>query len=190
MGKQPPRHTWRSRCPSASSSNSGPRTVDGWTGAPTRGGSSLGNGRLPAIRLGGPDGPLRFAPEDLEAWISRARRSWRPSDSSPSTLRRAAPASSSCCGPTSAFGCSRERSSGSCSRALRARCQFEAPSPCPPGTVRGSMSRPHTRPPRLAEPARSKGPLSEARARDSRRSVSAFAFARQHGSVWCSSDEA
>ncbi len=29
--------------------------------------------RLPSIRLGGPDGPLRFVPADLEQWIEDAR---------------------------------------------------------------------------------------------------------------------
>jgi len=29
--------------------------------------------RLPSIRLGGPDGPLRFVPPDLEQWIEDAR---------------------------------------------------------------------------------------------------------------------
>jgi excisionase family DNA binding protein len=30
-------------------------------------------GRLPSIRLGAPDGPLRFVPADLEQWIEDAR---------------------------------------------------------------------------------------------------------------------
>jgi excisionase family DNA binding protein len=31
------------------------------------------DGRLPSIRLGAPDGPLRFVPADLERWIEDAR---------------------------------------------------------------------------------------------------------------------
>jgi predicted DNA-binding transcriptional regulator AlpA len=30
-------------------------------------------GRIPSIRIGGPDGPLRFIPEDLQRWIDDAR---------------------------------------------------------------------------------------------------------------------
>jgi excisionase family DNA binding protein len=46
------------------------------------------DGRIPSLRLGGPDGPLRFESAELEAWIARARASWRPGDSSAATLRR------------------------------------------------------------------------------------------------------
>ena len=46
------------------------------------------DGRVPSIRIGGPDGPLRFVPEDLEAWIDEARAAWRPGDTSAATLRR------------------------------------------------------------------------------------------------------
>ena len=31
------------------------------------------DGRIPSIRLGGPDGPLRFLAEDVEAWLMGAR---------------------------------------------------------------------------------------------------------------------
>lgn len=48
------------------------------------------DGRIPAIRLGGPDGPLRFLPEDLERWIAEARDAFRPSEVSGAALRRAA----------------------------------------------------------------------------------------------------
>lgn len=48
------------------------------------------DGRIPSIRLGGPDGPLRFVQADLDAWLEEARAAWRPGDSSASTLRRAA----------------------------------------------------------------------------------------------------
>jgi excisionase family DNA binding protein len=36
-------------------------------------------GRIPSIRIGGPDGPLRFIPEDLQRWIDDARTEHRPS---------------------------------------------------------------------------------------------------------------
>jgi excisionase family DNA binding protein len=35
-------------------------------------------GRSPCVRLGGPDGPLRFVPDDLCAWIEDSRATWRP----------------------------------------------------------------------------------------------------------------
>jgi excisionase family DNA binding protein len=35
-------------------------------------------GRIPCVRLGGPDGPLRFLPGDVDAWLEHARRSWLP----------------------------------------------------------------------------------------------------------------
>src|SRR3954452_6677850 len=46
------------------------------------------DGRIPSLRLGGPDGPLRFEPLELAAWIERSRAAWRPGDSSTATLRR------------------------------------------------------------------------------------------------------
>jgi excisionase family DNA binding protein len=39
---------------------------------------SAKDGRIPSIRLGGEDGPLRFVEEDLERWIDEARAAWRP----------------------------------------------------------------------------------------------------------------
>src|SRR3712207_5900611 len=36
------------------------------------------DGRLPSVRLGGPEGPLRFVPEDLHRWLQDARANWRP----------------------------------------------------------------------------------------------------------------
>jgi excisionase family DNA binding protein len=33
-------------------------------------------GRIPSIRIGGKDGPLRFVPEDIEAWLATARSEW------------------------------------------------------------------------------------------------------------------
>jgi excisionase family DNA binding protein len=50
------------------------------------------DGRIPSIRIGGPDGPLRFVPADLDAWIDHARGAWRPADTSAATLRRLADA--------------------------------------------------------------------------------------------------
>jgi excisionase family DNA binding protein len=35
-------------------------------------------GRIPSIRIGGEDGPLRFVPSDLESWLKDARASWLP----------------------------------------------------------------------------------------------------------------
>jgi excisionase family DNA binding protein len=46
------------------------------------------DGRIPSVRIGGPDGPLRFVPEDLDAWLDEARAAWRPGDTSAATLRR------------------------------------------------------------------------------------------------------
>jgi excisionase family DNA binding protein len=50
-------------------------------------------GRIPCVRIGGADGPVRFVPEDLERWLCDARAAWRPGDSSAATLRRAGSAS-------------------------------------------------------------------------------------------------
>jgi excisionase family DNA binding protein len=35
-------------------------------------------GRIPSVRLGGEDGPLRFVAADLERWLAEARATWRP----------------------------------------------------------------------------------------------------------------
>lgn len=35
-------------------------------------------GRIPSIRIGGEDGPLRFVADDLQQWIDDARAAWRP----------------------------------------------------------------------------------------------------------------
>jgi excisionase family DNA binding protein len=48
------------------------------------------DGRVPSVRLGGPDGPLRFNPDDIAAWLERAREGWEPLDTAAETLRRAA----------------------------------------------------------------------------------------------------
>lgn len=36
------------------------------------------DGRLPSVRLGGADGPLRFVAEDIDAWLDEQRRTWTP----------------------------------------------------------------------------------------------------------------
>jgi predicted DNA-binding transcriptional regulator AlpA len=36
------------------------------------------SGRIPSIRVGGEDGPLRFVPEDVQRWLDEARAAWRP----------------------------------------------------------------------------------------------------------------
>ncbi len=35
-------------------------------------------GRIPSIRVGGPEGPLRFVPDDLREWVDDARARWLP----------------------------------------------------------------------------------------------------------------
>src|SRR5689334_20165608 len=37
------------------------------------------SGRVPSVRIGGVDGPLRFVPEDIERWLAEARAGWLPS---------------------------------------------------------------------------------------------------------------
>jgi excisionase family DNA binding protein len=34
------------------------------------------NGRIPSIRIGGEEGPLRFVPADIAQWIDEARAQW------------------------------------------------------------------------------------------------------------------
>lgn len=48
------------------------------------------DGRIPSVRLGGPDGPLRFHAHDVEQWLNQAREGWRRAESSTATLRRVA----------------------------------------------------------------------------------------------------
>ena len=36
------------------------------------------DGRLPSVRLGGPEGPLRFMRADIRSWLDEARRTWLP----------------------------------------------------------------------------------------------------------------
>jgi predicted DNA-binding transcriptional regulator AlpA len=35
-------------------------------------------GRIPSIRIGGEEGPLRFVAEDVERWLDTARDAWKP----------------------------------------------------------------------------------------------------------------
>ncbi|MHB8695914.1 MAG: helix-turn-helix domain-containing protein [Solirubrobacteraceae bacterium] len=35
-------------------------------------------GRIPSVRIGGDDGPLRFVPADIESWLAEARAAWTP----------------------------------------------------------------------------------------------------------------
>lgn len=36
------------------------------------------SGRIPSVRIGGVDGPLRFVPEDIERLLAEARTAWLP----------------------------------------------------------------------------------------------------------------
>lgn len=40
--------------------------------------AAAADGRIPSIRLGGPDGPLRFVRADVEQWLQKARAEWTP----------------------------------------------------------------------------------------------------------------
>jgi excisionase family DNA binding protein len=42
-------------------------------------------GRIPSIRIGGEEGPLRFHPDDIERWVNDARAAWRPGRSAQPT---------------------------------------------------------------------------------------------------------
>jgi excisionase family DNA binding protein len=41
-------------------------------------------GRIPSVRIGGEDGPLRFVPDDIEQWLADARAGWSPAMSASS----------------------------------------------------------------------------------------------------------
>jgi predicted DNA-binding transcriptional regulator AlpA len=45
------------------------------------------DGRIPSIRIGGQDGPLRFVSEDIERWLDAAREGWLPGRGSIATRR-------------------------------------------------------------------------------------------------------
>jgi len=40
--------------------------------------AAAADGRLPSLRLGGPDGPLRFVAADITAWLEGERAKWTP----------------------------------------------------------------------------------------------------------------
>jgi excisionase family DNA binding protein len=42
-------------------------------------------GRIPSIRIGGEEGPLRFHPDDIERWVNDARSAWSPGRSAQPT---------------------------------------------------------------------------------------------------------
>jgi predicted DNA-binding transcriptional regulator AlpA len=42
-------------------------------------------GRIPSIRIGGEEGPLRFVPEDIQRWLDDARANWVPGRSTRAT---------------------------------------------------------------------------------------------------------
>jgi excisionase family DNA binding protein len=43
------------------------------------------HGRIPSIRIGGEEGPLRFHPDDIERWVNDARAAWSPGRSAQPT---------------------------------------------------------------------------------------------------------
>jgi excisionase family DNA binding protein len=45
-------------------------------------------GRIPSVRIGGEDGPLRFVAEDLEEWLAAARAVWSPAVDSDASQRK------------------------------------------------------------------------------------------------------
>jgi excisionase family DNA binding protein len=47
-------------------------------------------GRIPCIRLGGPDGRVRFLPADVETWLEQARSAWLPGETPTASAKRAA----------------------------------------------------------------------------------------------------
>src|SRR4051794_12412890 len=58
-------------------------------------------GRIPCVRLGGPEGPLRFLRGDVEVWLDRARLDWLPGASTRQVTMQAANARPA---ESSAFG--------------------------------------------------------------------------------------
>jgi predicted DNA-binding transcriptional regulator AlpA len=39
---------------------------------------AVADGRLPHLRLGSPDGPVRFVAVDIDAWVEAQRMAWAP----------------------------------------------------------------------------------------------------------------
>ena len=50
-------------------------------------------GRIPSVRIGGKDGPLRFVPEDIEAWLAATRAEWASLTAQPIPRRNSKPES-------------------------------------------------------------------------------------------------
>ena len=48
-------------------------------------------GRIPSVRIGGKDGPLRFVPEDIEAWLAATRAEWASVTAQPIRRRETRP---------------------------------------------------------------------------------------------------
>src|SRR5437588_5297114 len=40
--------------------------------------AAAASGRIPSVRIGGEDGPLRFVPDDIDRWLDDARAEWSP----------------------------------------------------------------------------------------------------------------
>jgi len=40
--------------------------------------AAAADGRIPCLRLGDPDGPLRFVAADIDAWLQEERARWTP----------------------------------------------------------------------------------------------------------------
>jgi excisionase family DNA binding protein len=49
------------------------------------------SGRIPSVRIGGEDGPLRFVPDDVDRWLADARAEWSPAASWPTRRKSAEP---------------------------------------------------------------------------------------------------
>ena len=47
------------------------------------------DGRIPHVRLGSDDGPVRFVAADIEQWLADARRRWTPGRNRPDVDVRA-----------------------------------------------------------------------------------------------------
>jgi excisionase family DNA binding protein len=61
-------------------------------------------GRIPSIRIGGEDGPLRFVAEDIDRWLQEARAAWTPGRRTPATRHATARRKRSRPSPTSTSG--------------------------------------------------------------------------------------
>ena len=46
-------------------------------------------GRIPHVRLGSDDGPVRFVATDIEQWLAEARQRWTPGRQRPDVDARA-----------------------------------------------------------------------------------------------------